>query len=225
MTAPNASAPHGWRWTGLAAVVGFLASFVLSTGLHLSRGLFLAAYAAVAAVFVGIYVASQGVDVRTQIGRRWTVGVVGGVVFGILLVRQVFMQPASTRSEGLTLVGELAWYGVVYGIVDALLLSVIPVLSLYGMRLPSDLRQTAGRLRWGFVALLGSAFVTAAYHAGFAEFRGPELLQPVIGNLVVSLAYLLTGNPLAAIISHVLMHVAAVLHGMGTTMQLPPHYR
>jgi len=224
MTAMNGRATHALWWTVLAALVGFLSSFVLSTLLHWSRGPFLTAYAIVTAAFFVAYVVSQRLDVRTQFCRRWTVGVLGGVIFGILLARQVFMQPASGRAEGLSLVGELAWYGVFYGVVDALLLSVIPVLSLYGMRPASELRHAAGRLRWAAVALLGSALVSAAYHAGFAEFRGPRMVQPIIGNVLVSLAYLLTGNPLAAVISHVLMHVAAVIRGMATTMQLPPHY-
>jgi hypothetical protein len=46
----------------------------------------------------------------------------------------------------------------------------------------------------------------------------------VLGNGVISLAYLLTTNPLAALLSHVAMHVTAVLHGLNSAVQLPPHY-
>jgi hypothetical protein len=46
----------------------------------------------------------------------------------------------------------------------------------------------------------------------------------VVGNAIITSSYLLTGSPLAAILFHVAMHVAAVLHGMETTLQLPPHY-
>jgi hypothetical protein len=42
-------------------------------------------------------------------------------------------------------------------------------------------------------------------------------------NLLVTLSYLLSGSPIAALLSHILMHVAAVLHGMESTIQLPPH--
>jgi hypothetical protein len=48
-------------------------------------------------------------------------------------------------------------------------------------------------------------------------------MQPLIGNVLITLTYLLTGSPVAPIVSHVMMHVAAVMHGMATTMQLPPH--
>jgi hypothetical protein len=40
----------------------------------------------------------------------------------------------------------------------------------------------------------------------------------------MSLSMLVTGNPIAAVGSHVAMHTAAVLHGPATTIQLPPHY-
>jgi hypothetical protein len=162
--------------------------------------------------------------IRTQLGRRWLPGLVVGLFVGALLARQVIGQPGSRRSSGLALTGDLAWFGVVYGTVDALLLTVLPVIALYGLRPPEELAQPRLRFRWALVALAGSAVVTAAYHAGFAEFQGPQLLQPVIGNLLITLAYLLSGSPVAAIVSHVAMHVAAVLHGMATTIQLPPHY-
>jgi hypothetical protein len=124
----------------------------------------------------------------------------------------------------MALVGALGWLGVVYGALDALLLSVVPVLSVYGSRPPEQLRGWKGRVRWGGAALGASLAVTAAYHLGFPEFRGPTLVQPLIGNAMVTAGYLLTGSPLAAIVAHVIMHGAAVLQGMEGTVQLPPHY-
>jgi hypothetical protein len=59
---------------------------------------------------------------------------------------------------------------------------------------------------------------------GYTEFQGPQVVSPLIGNGVMSLAYLLTMNPLGAVLSHIAMHIAAVLHGISTTIQLPPHY-
>ena len=111
-----------------------------------------------------------------------------------------------------------------YGVLDALLLSVVPVLSVYRSRPPEVLHRGAARVRWGGLALLASLVVTGAYHLGFAEFRGPTLVQPLIGNAIVTAGYLLTGSPLAALLAHVVMHIAAVLHGMEGTVQLPPHY-
>jgi hypothetical protein len=95
---------------------------------------------------------------------------------------------------------------------------------MYGSRPAEVLGSGTARLKWAVLSLIASLGVTAAYHLGFVEFRGPNLVQPLIGNGIVTLSYLLAGNPLAPVISHVAMHVAAVLHGMATTVQLPPHY-
>jgi hypothetical protein len=85
-------------------------------------------------------------------------------------------------------------------------------------------KQWYGKVLVGIVALAASMLVTAAYHLGYPEFQGPQVVFPLIGNSVMSLAYLLTMNPLGAILSHIAMHIAAVLHGINTTFQLPPHY-
>lgn len=210
-------------WTFLAALVGFVTSFVLSSVLGLGRAVFVAGHAVVVMVFVAVFVHTHGFSLRRQFERRWVPGVIGGLLLGVLLVRQVVNQPGSTAPEGVGLAGALVWYGIVYGVVDALLLSVIPVLSLYGMRPAEEFQQPGARLNWGVIALAGSALVAAAYHLGFAEFRGASVLAPVIGNTIITLGYLLTGSPLAAVVAHVLMHAAAVLHGMDTVAQLPPH--
>lgn len=215
---------HGWRWTLLAALAGFASSFVFTSLLQWPRSAFVAVHATVTGVLVATYVLSRRVSLGTQFRRHWLGGIVVGAILGLILMRQVFSQPGSARPHGLLLVGDLVWYGGVYGVIDAALLTLLPVLCLYGSRNTSELALAGARLRWALVALLGSTVVTAAYHVGFAEFRGLTLLQPLIGNLAITLAYLLTGSPLTAVLAHVLMHVAGVLHGPATTMQLPPHY-
>ena len=214
----------GWRWILTAALVGFGSSSVLSGLLRLPRDWFVAGHALLAGALCLAYVWWEHVNVRTQFSRRKAPGLIGGVVFGALLARQVLAQPASPRADGGELLGQLAIFGVVYGVVDALLLSVLPVLAVYGSRSAADLQSPGARLRWGMIALLASMVVTVAYHAGFPEFRGTQLLQPIIGNTVITLAYLLTGSPWAPVVAHVAMHGAAVIHGMSSTMQLPPHY-
>ena len=211
-------------WVSLAALAGFASSGIFSSWLHWGRSAFVLGYAMLAGSFLTAYVMIGEVCPTVQLRRHWRAGLVGGVLVGIVLASGVTTQPASPRPQGMALVGALAWLGVVYGALDALLLSVVPVLSVYGSRPPEELRRWTARARWGGVALLASLAVTAAYHLGFAEFRGPTLVQPLIGNAAVTAGYLVTGSPLAAILAHVIMHGAAVLQGMEGTVQLPPHY-
>ena len=50
-----------------------------------------------------------------------------------------------------------------------------------------------------------------------------EMMQS-IGNSIFSLGFLLTANPLTAVLAHIAMHIASVFHGIDTTVTLPPHY-
>ena len=213
----------GFRWPAIAAVVGFFTSAVFSSLLHWSRDAFVGAWLVVAGLTVAAWVTAGRWSPAVQLRRRWISGLMVGVVAGALLSITVTRQPASAAPAGTTAIGPLLWLGLVYGAVDAVMLNVIPVLSVYGARSAADL-QGVGRLRWASLALAASLVITAAYHAGFAEYRGAGMLQPLFGNLIITLTYLLSGSPLAPIAAHVLMHSAAVLHGAATTSQLPPHY-
>jgi hypothetical protein len=211
-------------WVVLAGVVGFVASAVFSSLLRLQRAAFVAAYAVLAGTFFVVYGSTTPIHLVRQLRWRWASGLLGGLVVGVLLIRGVARQPRSPAPHGGELVTALAWFGLLYGVVDAILLSVVPVLSVYTARRPEAIRGPRQHLSWGILALTASLFVTALYHLGFAEFRGPALLQPLVGNAIITTGYLLTGSPLAPIVAHVFMHGTAVLHGMQTTVQLPPHY-
>lgn len=208
----------------LAAATGFATSFACATLLHLSRVVFVAVWTLVAGGFLWWYVRDQRITPGLQLRRRWLFGVIGGLFIGALLVQGVLRQAGSPAPQGGRLAIALGWLGLVYGTVDALVLSVVPVLAIYGTRSADTLRQPTARWRFGLAAMFASLLVTGAYHLGFPEYRGTALTQPLIGNAMITAAYLMTGNPLAAIVSHVVMHGAAVLHGIDTAVQLPPHY-
>jgi hypothetical protein len=212
------------KWILGSAAVGFGSSFLFSDVLGLARTPFVAAHAVVVLSWFGLYLLSERIRFSSQLRRRWLAGLLVGLVFGLILARNVLSQPASARPEGGELAFNLVWSGLVYGLVDALLLTVVPVLACYGSRPDDQLRRAGPRWRFGLLALGASLAITGAYHLGFEEFRGVALIQPLIGNGLITLSYLLAGNPLAPIGAHLLMHLAAVWHGMATTAQLPPHY-
>jgi len=120
---------------------------------------------------------------------------------------------------------DLLWSGVAYGSMDALLLTVLAILATWqAFTLLNWTSNLLGKILVGAIALLASVLVTTAYHFGYPEYRSAGMIGPVIGNTSMTLGYLLTNNPLAAIFSHIAMHVAAVLHGPASVIQLPPHY-
>lgn len=212
-------------WIAAAALLGFLVSAVFAGVLRLPRRIYLIPYVIFTTFFLYAYVRWSGLDVSNMVRHHWGWGLLGAILLAAFTVRNVLSQPASPRSEGFSLAFDLLWSGVVYGLADALLLSILPVLATW--QVFSQLTWTAswpGKIAVGVIAVFASLLVTAAYHLGYPEYRGGGLFGPAIGNTAMTLGYLVTNNPLAAVISHVAMHIAGVLHGPASVVQLPPHY-
>jgi hypothetical protein len=165
-------------------------------------------------------------SVGSLIRNNWIWGLVGAVLIGAFTVRNVLSQPASPHSQGLSLVFDIAWLGVVYGALDALFLSVLPVLATWQAFSALGWTSTLpGKILVGAIALIASLLVTVAYHLGYPEYRASNgIMGPSIGNGVMTFGYILTNNPITAVFSHIAMHIAGVLHGSATVIQLPPHY-
>lgn len=213
-------------WIPAAAALGFAIASIFSGSLRLSRSIFLIPYVILGGLFVFAYWRWSGISVIELVKHNWVWGLAGAALVGAFVVRNVLSQPVSPHTTGLRLAFDLLWSGVVYGGMDALLLSVLPVLATW--QAFQSLGWTAslpGKILVGAIALLLSLLVTVCYHLGFAEYRqAPGVVGPSIGNGVMSLGYLLTNNPITAIFSHIGMHIAGVLHGPAAVMQLPPHY-
>jgi hypothetical protein len=114
------------------------------------------------------------------------------------------------------------WRGVIYGFVDGVLLIALPWIIAW-RAFDAEARGVGSKLAasaaaWGAVLL-----VTTTYHLGYADFRSSKIVQPNIGSTIASLATLASGNPVAAPIAHVFLHVAAVIHTPHTDLFLPPH--
>jgi len=213
----------GWAWVLAAGATGAATAGIVAGLLGWSRDRFVAVHAiAVLALVLG-YLRWSGTSVVRQLRRRWTAGLLGGLALGALLAYHVLALPGAPVWEDSALAARLAWLGLVYGVADAVLLNVLPVLAGYGSESAERMRRAGYRLGAGGRALLASLLVTAMYHLGFPEFRRRTLVQPLIGNGLMTAGYLLTGNPLTPVVAHVLLHGAAVLRGPETTVQLPPH--
>lgn len=226
---PATAAVRPWwahlAWVIGASVVGFALPAIFAGGLHVSRAMFVLVYLFVSVAFLYAYVRWSGVNVYARLRRHWIWGILGAIVAGAFVVNNVLTQPSSAAPTGVELVATILWLGVVYGTLDALLLSILPLFATW--QALSTLGWTSrwyGRVVCGALALVASLIVAAAYHFGFPEFRNSSLVAPLIGNGVMSLASLLAMNPIAAIGAHITMHIAAVLHGAEATLQLPPHY-
>lgn len=217
-----------WFSSRLAWILGLVVtSFAMSAWsagvARMGREDIVVVYVAVVGILLLAYGRFTGIPLAGYLTQHWRTGLIAGLTIGALLTLGVMAQPGSPRPSGVHLAWALLWLGVVYGVSDALLLNVMPVWIVRSGP-PWKSGDWGLRLRRGMVALGASLLVTAAYHLGYEEFRGPSVIQPLIGNALLTLGFLLTRSPGAAVVGHVIMHGAAVLHGMETTAQLPPHY-
>jgi hypothetical protein len=212
-------------WVAAAALLGFAVSFIFAGVLRLPRNVYLIPYIAFISLFLYAFAKWSGLAIGDLIRHHWVWGLVGALLLAVFTINNIRSQPASPRSEGIPLAFDLLWSGVMYGLIDALLLSVLPVLATWqAFTLLNWTANWPGKILVGALAVLASLFVTVAYHLGYPEYRGTGLFGPSIGNTSMTLGYLLTNNPLAAILSHIAMHIAGVLHGPASVVQLPPHY-
>ena len=210
-------------WLAGACGVGFLVSSVGVDLLRLPREMFVLVHVVVSGGYLSAY-ALRTSPMLAEAGQNWRLGLLLGALAGAFSVQYVLAQAASP-ADGAGGIFSVLWLGLVYGAVDALLLTVLPVHTVWRLaRTAGWLGHARGWLATAVVAFGASLAVTVAYHLGFPEFRGLQVLQPAIGNGVFTLAYILSASPLAPVLAHVAMHVAATLHGAGTSAPLPPHY-
>lgn len=213
-------------WVILAGLIGLGISAIFSGWLKLPRNYYLLVYIPIVAVFSLLFISSNNISLTKLFAQNWYLGLLGALIASVILVKNVLSQPSSPRNSGITLIRDLLWPGFAYGLADSLLLSIIPILSV--MISFSEVewgRELFGKTVVGIVALVASSIVTIAYHLGYKEFRNKNVYWTVFGNGIMSLAYILTLNPLAAILPHIGMHITAMIHGKDTTGQVPPHYK
>lgn len=212
-------------WIIIASIIGFAVSAIFAGWLKIPRNLYLLIYIPVVAILFFAFIKINDISWFEILMKNWYWGLLGAAIASFIVIRNVLSQPSSERNAGLPLIRDILWPGFSYGLVDSLLLSVLPILAVFISF--SDIEWAEGflgKIAIGIIALIASSIVTVAYHLGYPEFRNKKVSWTVFGNGVLSLAYLLTMSPLAAILPHIAMHITAMVHGQATTGQVPPHY-
>lgn len=221
-----------WAWLAAGFVVAFAMPFFLAESrsafgvvFDVNRDLYYGVHALAVVTLFALWSRSTRYDLAAAVRRRWLLAVgLGLAAAGVMAVMVVRTDDATTRPDGIELVGAVLWRGIVYGVTDGLLLSAFPILvvfaALAGSRLNSRL---AGKFVIGIVALFASLGMTAVYHFGYSDFRSDKVAKPLVGDVVWSVPTLVTLNPIGAPIAHAGLHTAAVLHSYETDTFLPPH--
>src|SRR4029453_952986 len=123
--------------------------------LEINRDLFYGVYAIAVFGLIGLWARSTRYDLVAALKRRWMWAVgLGVVVAGVMTLMVLRTEEATSRPDGLALVGAVLWRGVLYGVTDGLLLSVFPILVVFAAFAGTRLnRRFTGKVVVGAVAL------------------------------------------------------------------------
>ena len=214
-----------WAWLAGSFALAFAVPYLFADVLEINRDLFYGLYAVAVIGLFALWSRSTGYDLAAASKRHWVATTLLGLAAAALLAAMVVRtQDATSRPDGLELIGAVAWRGVVYGVADGLLLSVFPILVVFAAFTESRLNERlVGKIVIGAVALAASLAITAVYHSGYSDFRSDKMTQPLRGDVFWSAPTLLTLNPIGAPIAHAGLHTSAVVHSYETETFLPPH--
>jgi uncharacterized membrane protein len=199
-------------WLTAITIAGFLASWFFTVRLALSRPVYIGLLAVVTGLLTFGYTWWAGIGAEFWT-NNWLWGIAGAAVVGGLLSMILMRMPvAQGRAQG-SGAQEIVWNAAVYGTAEGILLSTLPVLVVWQAWEP-------GLGGWGAaaLALAASLIVIVVHHLGYPAYRGKKMTFPIIGCLPLSVAFLITGSPIAAVGAHAILHVAIMRRGM----ELPP---
>ena len=203
-------------------LVGFGTSFIFGDLITLPLDLYYLIYFGIIISFFTIYIKKTQLNLKEWFFKRLFWGILLGLIFGALMVQNVLSRPETEKFTGFYLAWLIFWRGLIYGTIDGLLLSVFPWVITWRAfnveKKPLGKKIAFGLLAWLFILVL-----TTAYHLGYSDFRSKKIIQPNIGNTIISVPTLISANPIGSPITHAIMHIAAVIHSPKTDLFLPPH--
>ena len=219
-----APAKDAWAhlaWFGSGALLGFGTPFIFTSVLSINHDVYYGIYFAVVLGFLSAYVAVMRIDVAGLFRRNWRTSLVLGVISAAFLVGRVVSLDGTDGPSGGYAAFEVAWRGLAYGVVDALLLTAFPGVVALGL-LKGRIAGPARKVMFAALMLPMVLIATGAYHLGYEQFREDGIGNPELGNAIISVPMLATANPLGSIFAHASMHVAADVHVYETDVYLPP---
>jgi hypothetical protein len=224
---PSPDPRFGWPEAVVAlaaiALVAFLVTWVVTDLLRVRRTPYVAILSVVVAALAAGYVAWSGTSASALVTHGWGWGVAAGAIAGGILTPLVRRLPGGPRPSGARLFAAIGYEGVVYGTAEGLVLATLPVIAAWqALEDAGATTDALGRTISGAVAVIAGVLVVLVHHLGYAEFRAREARRELAGTLVgcglQAVAFVVTGNVLAPVVAHIVLHVELVMRGI----EMPP---
>jgi MFS family permease len=219
---PVADPSFGWHEAlgafAIIAASAFLVTWVLTDVLGIRRTPYIGLLLLLSLGLGAAYCAWSGTALLDAVTENWVLALVAGLVAAGLALPAVRRLPRKPHARGRRLFGLIVWEGAFYGLAEGVLLATLPVVAVW--QATADLGWTTsgiGKAVSGALAIGGALLVILVHHLGYEEFRRPESRTRLGGALGVcglqAIAFLVTGNVLAPVLAHVVLHTQLLLHG------------
>jgi hypothetical protein len=219
-------APAAWSAFVIIVVIAFLVTWVVTDRLHVRRTPYIGILSALVVALGAGYLGWSGTSMRELVVDGWGWGVVAGILVGGMLTPLVRRLPATESTGTRVSLGRYAWEGLVYGVDEAIFLASLPVIVIWQAMSDAGWTEGAGRtVVTGVLAVAGAVLVILVHHLGYAEFRRPSARRELAGALfgcgLQAAAFAVTGNLIAPILAHVILHAQLLTRHV----QMPPEDR
>ena len=98
-------------WILYASVLGFAVAAIFAGWLKLPRNIYLLIYIPLVAALFTLFIISNKINVTEVLLHNWYWGLIGAVIAGVFVFKNVFSQPSSKGSTGLELLAGFGFAG------------------------------------------------------------------------------------------------------------------
>lgn len=209
-------------WFAAAMSIGFFIPFLFANSTCVPVDLYYLIYFTAIILFLTCYARFTNLNCKEILSKNLKIAVALGLIFAVIMFINIFSRPETAKLSGLFFIWALIWRGLLYGAIDGLFLTSFPCVIVW-RAFEVDKRNLTYKIFFSLLAYIFIIVLTTSYHLGYSDFRSSKLIQPIIGNTIMSIPTLLSSNPISSPVAHAAMHVAAVIHSPQTDIFLPPH--
>lgn len=208
MSEQNAKTWKHLLWIPINAVLVFGLPYLLVSLMGLSRDSYYIWLYIFSIAFIGLYTKRSDFHWAVSLKSGWALGTISAVFIGLVFLSLAAMsKPALGASFFSASMLPLLWRGLLYGLVSAFLVSVFPFVVVW--RALSGTNPGVFR-KFGvtIVAILAIGLMSSLYNLGLSDLKQENLGNQIGKSLIAAVPTIISGSPLAAPISNVLLQMS-----------------
>ena len=94
-------------WILSASFLGFAVASIFAGLLKLPRNIYLLVYIPVVAALFALFIVINKISLNEILSHNWYWGVIGAILAGAFVIKNVYSQPSSKRSTGFALLTDI----------------------------------------------------------------------------------------------------------------------